>query len=92
MRGIYITQNRIRAHARIQHGNFVRRVKHWRGVARKLRIRITHVIGYYQRLQREKRRIDMKRADHERRTLRAKVATRVQKLLVIKFWKLARHH
>jgi len=90
MRVIFNDQSKIRAGARIAHRRFQLRARKWMGIARKIKIATVHIRANYRRLQREKRRLDIQAADHARRTIRAKMATRVQLALKLKFWKSAR--
>jgi hypothetical protein len=87
---VYKNQAGIMHHAKLMHAKFVKRVIHFKAVARGLKVKTIHYRAVAVRLEKEKRRLDMKAADHNRRTVRALAAIKVEKKKIAVYLVLAK--
>merc|ERR1712160_148734 len=85
MKLVYKKQNDVRGHAKQMHAKYVKRVAHFKRVARALKIKISHWKAVAARKAKEMRRVNQKVEDQEAKTKRAKAATKKAINLKIKF-------
>merc|ERR1711957_812855 len=85
MKLVYKKQNDVRGHAKQMHAKYVKRVTHFKRVARALKIKISHWKAVAARKAKEMRRVNQKVEDQEAKTKRAKAATKKAINLKIKF-------
>merc|ERR1712160_152192 len=83
-------QNDVRGHAKQMHAKYVKRVAHFKRVARALKIKISHWKAVAARKAKEMRRVNQKVEDQEAKTKRAKAATKKAINLKIKFEHLSK--
>jgi hypothetical protein len=87
---VYKNQTAVMTHAKIAHAKSVKAVAHFKAIAEAAKIKTIHFRAVAARLEKEKRRLDMKAADHNRRTVRALAATKAEKKKIVVYLALAK--
>jgi hypothetical protein len=87
---IFKDQSHVRRHAKVMHAKFYKQVVHFRRVAHALKLRVIHYRAVAVRLNKERRRVNLKVEDQVKRIHRVRVAITQQKKLRLHFLHHAR--
>jgi len=87
---IFKDQSHVRRHAKGMHAKFYKQVVHFRRVAHALKLRVIHYRAVAVRLNKERRRVNLKVEDQVKRIHRVRVAITQQKKLRLHFLHHAR--
>jgi hypothetical protein len=87
---IFKNQSNVRRHAKVMHARFYKQVVHFRRVAHALKLRVIHYRAVTVRLNKERRRVNLKVEDQVKRINRVRIAITQQKKLRLHFLHHAR--